>query len=383
IMPPKSAPLTQAGVRRMIKESVDAAIAAERARHCNPTFSRDTERAVKLQRWFEKTEMTFGISECVEDKKVMFAAATLRRPALTWWNSKVAILGLDVANQIAWTEMKKLMTGEFCPAKELQRMENELWNLKVKEYNMVAYTQVLLSLALMYPRMVEPESVKVDAYIRGFSDNIKGEVTSSKPTNLNEAVRMAHKLMEQKFSGKSNNKDNSRQSSQSNQKQGNAQAMTTAPNEGKVSSGSHPVCEHCFTRHDGQCTIKCHKCRKVAHKARYCKEKNVATGFKHSAVWTCYDWCMMPLSFCGEKVVRILTETRRLTIEGDKGMSRLKKPKEKRLEDVSVIRNFPEVFPDDLPRLPPPRQVEFRIDLVPGATHVARAPYHLAPSKTR
>ncbi|GJW69779.1 hypothetical protein Tco_0126696 [Tanacetum coccineum] len=53
-------------------------------------------------------------------------------------------------------------------------------------------------LALMYPRMVEPERVKVDAYIRGLTDNIKGEVTSSKPADLNETVRMAHKLMEQK-----------------------------------------------------------------------------------------------------------------------------------------------------------------------------------------
>ncbi|GKB09110.1 putative reverse transcriptase domain-containing protein [Tanacetum coccineum] len=47
--------------------------------------------------------------------------------------------------------------------------------------------------------MVEPESAKIDAYIRGLSDNIKGEVTSSKHTNLNEAVHMAHKLMEQKL----------------------------------------------------------------------------------------------------------------------------------------------------------------------------------------
>ncbi|GJV84140.1 hypothetical protein Tco_1524038 [Tanacetum coccineum] len=46
--------------------------------------------------------------------------------------------------------------------------------------------------------MVEPERVKVDAYILGLTDNIKGEVTSSKPANLNEAVCMAHKLMEQK-----------------------------------------------------------------------------------------------------------------------------------------------------------------------------------------
>nr|GEW38442.1 putative reverse transcriptase domain-containing protein [Tanacetum cinerariifolium] len=49
------------------------------------------------------------------------------------------------------------------------------------------------------------------------------------------------------------------------------------------------------------------------------------------------------------------------------------------IEDVPVIRDFPEVFPNDLPGLPPPRQVEFRIDLVPGAAPVARAPYRLAP----
>ncbi|GKE98253.1 putative reverse transcriptase domain-containing protein, partial [Tanacetum coccineum] len=129
-------------------------------------------------------------------------------------------------------------------------------------------------------------------------------------------LRMAHKLMEQKLqarndrilegnkrqwekfqsgnsSGKSNHKDNSCQSLQNNQKQGNARAMSTAPNEGKVSSGSLPMCERCFTRHIGQCTIKCHKCGKIGHKARYCKEKNVATGANAQPIWTCYD--------CGEQ----------------------------------------------------------------------------------
>nr|GEX08533.1 putative reverse transcriptase domain-containing protein [Tanacetum cinerariifolium] len=52
-----------------------------------------------------------------------------------------------------------------------------------------------------------------------------------------------------------------------------------------------------------------------------------------------------------------------------------KEPQEKRIGDVPVIRDFPEVFPSDLPGLPPPRQMEFRIDLVPGATPVARTPY--------
>nr|GEX53463.1 putative reverse transcriptase domain-containing protein [Tanacetum cinerariifolium] len=79
-----------------------------------------------LGRWFEKIEITFRINECAKDKKVKFVADILRGPALTWWDSKVAILGLDVANYMGWIEMRKLMTTKFCPAEELQRMENEL-----------------------------------------------------------------------------------------------------------------------------------------------------------------------------------------------------------------------------------------------------------------
>ncbi|GJY28199.1 putative reverse transcriptase domain-containing protein [Tanacetum coccineum] len=60
-----------------------------------------------------------------------------------------------------------------------------------------------------------------------------------------------------------------------------------------------------------------------------------------------------------------------------------KEKSEKRLEDIPVICDFPEVFPDDLSGLPPSRQVEFKIDLVPGAAPVARAPYRLAPSEMK
>nr|GFC96504.1 putative reverse transcriptase domain-containing protein [Tanacetum cinerariifolium] len=59
------------------------------------------------------------------------------------------------------------------------------------------------------------------------------------------------------------------------------------------------------------------------------------------------------------------------------------KSEKKRLEDVPIVRNFPEVFPKDLPGLPPIRPVEFQIDLVPGAALVARAPYRLAPSEMK
>ncbi|GJS76234.1 putative reverse transcriptase domain-containing protein [Tanacetum coccineum] len=59
------------------------------------------------------------------------------------------------------------------------------------------------------------------------------------------------------------------------------------------------------------------------------------------------------------------------------------KSEKKRLEDVPIVRDFPNVFPEDLPGLPPTRQVEFQIDLIPGAAPVARAPYRLAPSEMK
>ncbi|GKB31381.1 putative reverse transcriptase domain-containing protein [Tanacetum coccineum] len=80
------------------------------------------------------------------------------------------------------------------------------------------------------------------------------------------------------------------------------------------------------------------------------------------------DWIVKHdvVIICGEKVVHIPYGNEMLTVKSDKGMSRLKV-----------------LFPDDLPGLPPPRQVEFRIDLVLGAAPVACAPYRLAPSEMK
>ncbi|GJZ14553.1 putative reverse transcriptase domain-containing protein [Tanacetum coccineum] len=177
------------------------------------------------------------------------------------------------------TDLVDSKSRVFVRAEETCKDWKTSFGNRSQEYNMVAYTQRFNELAFMCPRMVEPESVKIDAYIRGLFDNVKGEVTSSKPTNLNEAEN----FQSGNSSGKSNHKDKSHQSLQNNQKQGNARAMITAPNEGNVSSGSLPVCERCFTRHVGQCTIKCHKYGKIGHKARnQCPKKVKQEEFKEA-----------------------------------------------------------------------------------------------------
>ncbi|GJS57924.1 putative reverse transcriptase domain-containing protein [Tanacetum coccineum] len=94
------------------------------------------------------------------------------------------------------------------------------------------------------------------------------------------------------------------------------------------------------------------------------------------------DWLVNhhAVIMCDEKIVRIPYGDEVLIVQVMKKKTK-DKSEEKRLEDVPNVQDFPEVFPEDLPRLPPTRQVEFQIDLVPSAAPMARTPYRLAPSK--
>ncbi|GJU26911.1 hypothetical protein Tco_1165532 [Tanacetum coccineum] len=95
---------------------------------------------------------------------------------------------------------------------------------------------------------------------------------------------------------------------------------------------------------------------------------------------------------CDEKLVRVPFGNEILTFHGEGSnndhdtryhKNSEDKSKEKRLEDVPIVQDFPEVFLKDLPGIPPTRRVEFQIDLIPGVVPVVRAPYRLAPSKMK
>nr|GFB29363.1 putative retrotransposon Gag domain-containing protein [Tanacetum cinerariifolium] len=152
---------------------------------CNPTPFHGKEWAIKLCRWFEKSEMVFSISVCTERNKVKFSSATLQGRALTWWNSQVVTLGLEVANRKSWGEMKKIMMEEFCPDEEVQSLEDELRSLKLRDTNISAYTQRFNELVFLCPEAVSTEKKKVKAYIKGLPENIKGEKGLPKETRGN------------------------------------------------------------------------------------------------------------------------------------------------------------------------------------------------------
>ncbi|GKG20014.1 putative reverse transcriptase domain-containing protein, partial [Tanacetum coccineum] len=106
------------------------------------------------------------------------------------------------ANQIPWSNVKAMMTTEYCPLTEIQRMEQELWTLTLKGDDIEAYNNRFHELALMCHELVPTEKKKIERYIRGFPERIKGNITSSKPATLHEAINMARELVEQAVQGR-------------------------------------------------------------------------------------------------------------------------------------------------------------------------------------
>ncbi|GJZ03447.1 reverse transcriptase domain-containing protein [Tanacetum coccineum] len=163
IMPPKrtstsEAPaMTQAAIKKLVADSVSATLAntdnttrpreASIARQgnykefisCQPFYFNGTEGAVGLIRWFERTELVFSRSKCAKENKVTFATVTLTDDALSWWNAYAQPIGIEQANKITWTELKRLLTNKYCPRTEVRKMEDKFYNMNVKGNDLKTY----------------------------------------------------------------------------------------------------------------------------------------------------------------------------------------------------------------------------------------------------
>ncbi|XP_052621623.1 uncharacterized protein LOC128127226 [Lactuca sativa] len=155
---------------------------------------------IALMQWFEKTESIFEICLCPETYKVKFAACTFSGKALTWWNGHVKSITLSVANSLSWEDLKTMILKEYCLRGEVQKLEQELWNLKMTGSDLAAYTTRFNDLALLCPAMVTPESKKVERYLWGLSSQIQDSVLASRPTTFDSAKELAQQLIDHRSS---------------------------------------------------------------------------------------------------------------------------------------------------------------------------------------
>nr|GEU43870.1 retrotransposon protein, putative, Ty3-gypsy subclass [Tanacetum cinerariifolium] len=267
---------------------------------------------------------------------------------------------------------------------------------------------------LMTEVMVPDEEDRVERFIGGLPDNIQRNVIAANPARLQDAISIANQLMDKKLQGSAARSAESKRRMESNPRDNHGQQP---PFKRQNTIGQNVA--RAYTA--GNNEIKGKDCPKLRSQNRRNQTRNKTGGnevtIKAYAIGgggtnsdsnvvtgtfllnNCYasifdviigvDWLAKyhVLIVCDEKVVRIPYGDEVLIIRGDNCDGEITskkaedKSEEKRLEDVPIIREFPEVFPDDLPGLPPTRQVEFQIELVPGAAPVARAPYRLAPAE--
>ncbi|GJW72708.1 reverse transcriptase domain-containing protein [Tanacetum coccineum] len=214
--------MTQAAIRKLVADSVTAALEAQAANmantdkyhrlkrapvarqcsykefmSCQPINFKGTEDAIGLIRWFERTELVFSCSNCIKDYKVKFATGTLTEEALSWWNSFAQPIRIEEAYKITWVEFKKLLIRKYCPRTEVQKMEDEFYHLTMKGNDPKAYVRRFQELATLCPTMVPDSEKMMEVFIGGLPRSIEGNVTASKPQTLEEAINIAQRLIDQ------------------------------------------------------------------------------------------------------------------------------------------------------------------------------------------
>ncbi|GKB08474.1 putative reverse transcriptase domain-containing protein [Tanacetum coccineum] len=403
---------------------------------CQPINFKGTEGAIGLIRWFERIESVFSHSNSIEDCKVKFATSTLIEEALSWWNSFAQPIGIEEAYKITWTVSEKIpgIGNSLCPHYGAQFHEKMDGSFNRGLLKVTKHTPVQVSSDEDIRTFNNNNNYRNDNNNNYHNTNTNNRYNNHQPqqnrrqetfrayaATLTENNRytgnrplliclLAMPMIERALSNQMPKDPNNNPRVKPTAKDRNAHQN---PN---VVTGMFLLNQHLArvlfdSRADRRfvsislasklnippITIDTFYDIKMADENLVSKN-TVIQGAIVTLLNQPFKINLMPIKLgsfdvvigmdwlskyhariiCDEKVVH-------LPIDGETLIIRAQiienKSDEKRLEDIMVVREFSEVFPEDLPGLPPVRQVEFQIDFIPGATPVARAPYRLAPSE--
>nr|GEU73169.1 reverse transcriptase domain-containing protein [Tanacetum cinerariifolium] len=377
---------------------------------------------------------------------VKFATCTLLDTALTWWNSQIRSLGPD-AYLMNWDVLKKKITDKYYSQGEIKKLKIELWNLKVKGNDVPAYTERFQELTLICTKFVTNETEKIDKNSTpmhkgkaddSFRNNHAHQQQPLKRQNFTKVYNMgtgekkSYSRNLPKGSGNANIA-NAQRNNGANPKGNGCFEFGNAEKKGNESKDPNSnVITGTFLLNNRYASIlfdtgadrsfiltafsslidivptslgNSYDVELVDGKI--VGVDTIMRGYTLNFLNHPFNIDLMPVELgsfdviigmnwlrrchamiiCDEKLVRIPYGNETLIFRDllgtDIHQEGGKQSKEKQLKDVPIVREFPEVFPRDLPRLPLARPVEFQIDLIPGAAIVARAPYRLAPSEMK
>ncbi|GJU31373.1 putative reverse transcriptase domain-containing protein [Tanacetum coccineum] len=299
--------------------------------------------------------------------------------ALTWWNTQVQARGQDAANEMAWNDFKALLTNLI----QRRRIDKEGNVSRLKEYHTSDKEEEELS-----------EHPPYNKY--GFMDHPQLQIEDQRNKFAPYPLSPQEGNMNGWLTDDANDSD--LESTASNQPM-----SLTMEDTGSVFIGASTRVKGGIYNYGVQHNYTCATTQMdffISTKFMpLLNEKpsianpgcviEVANGQGSFDVIVGMDWLsnQKAVIVCHEKIVRIpVGEGKVLYVQGECNVGKTKtlmstKANEPTLSDIPIVRDFEDVFPDDLSGLPPQPQVEFCIDLIPGATAVAKSLYRLAPSE--
>nr|GEV11314.1 putative reverse transcriptase domain-containing protein [Tanacetum cinerariifolium] len=338
--------------------------------------------------------------------------------------------GTGVAD-MTWNAFKEVIQSEYCAREEIQRLEIEFWYHTMEGSDIESYTTRFNELASLCLVMATPETRRIKMYLKGLATAIHSLVTTSNPLNIQTVVRTTHKITNQAVelgnlrkrgetnayhnnnkrkwddnnSGGSNKNQNlSHQGHQSSKRNDSGKDGNTnnSSSSNKNYHGNNPRCNKCGYHHMGDYgNIKCKACGKQGHIAKNCPQNNQNTTSNNSGKPKKCFKCDKEGHFkkdcpelnkangnSGGNTTPTQTQLKGEHSSWEQAEKMIRKGREvvlavlteteagePKLEDIPVVREFFEVFSEELPRLPPQQQVEFQIELAQGAAPITRAPY--------
>nr|GEX11079.1 reverse transcriptase domain-containing protein [Tanacetum cinerariifolium] len=308
---------------------------------CNPRDYDGKDGAVALTRWIEKMESVIENSGCVENQKAKYAASSFINKGLTWWNTQVQERGREATIGMSWVDFKVLLVEEFCPSNKMEKLESEFWNhtmVKANHAGLCFNCQKLGHFArdcrAPVKQVAPVNDIKTENNQRVCYECESFEHLGNTCPKLNRAPGQAGNRLA--LEGNRNTWNNG------NQAIGRAFSVNAvdALKDPNIVPDLIPLGHESF-----DVTVRMDWLSK--NKAEILFHENVVR---------------IPLK--GGEILRVQRER---TLGGTKTLisTRADEPE---LSDISIVRDFTDVFPKDLSGLPQQRQIEFHIDLIPGAT---------------
>ncbi|GKA57099.1 putative reverse transcriptase domain-containing protein, partial [Tanacetum coccineum] len=392
-------------------------------------------------RWLAAVEGAFRTSNCKEKNKVNFASNLIRDSAKMWWEGNVCENGEEWIEACTLKEVKELFNAEFTPAEEVDRIREEFQTLMQTNESVNKIWKKFNDLIRYCPEYHGNEKLKVKRFQRMLRDDIRKVISPFKCTTLDDLLsrarvreadllrkrirrlrRRREKLSLETVIPKSLNTIKEERVEElklrhhSNECP-NPKAIKAKPlkliKEEKVKKAGilNPTARVYMMATEEDKVVRDVVTGTIlvnSIPARVLYDSGASISFVSPEfsknLPTPPNKLPFPLEveIAGNEIVVVSKVYRDMEIEIDDrvfkidlipivlgafdtviGMDWLDSFDKKSVKDVPIVNEFLNVFPEDLPGIPPERQVEFRIDLIPGATPIVKTPYRLAPSEMK